>query len=461
MHDGEGASVSTNSTHPTIASAIPRKLTTIVLLVCWATVIADGFDVVVFGAIVPSLLADPSLGLNPASVGLLASAAVIGMFFGSLLSGTLTDRFGRKRMLIIWIAWFSIVTALCSLAPTPEVLGALRFLAGIALGGVMPTASALTAEYSSSKQRNLVYGIMWSGFPIGGILAALAGLVILPMFGWRGMFVLGIAPIVLIIPAAFVLLPESAAYLLARGDRSRAEALAARHGFQLPTSAPVGIAPAPARGSVGSLFAGGLARFTIAFWIGSFLCLFMIYGLNTWLPQIMQAAGYSLGSALGFLLVYNVGAVLGLIGISWLADRFESRRVVISSFLMAAVAVGLLSIPVPTIALYGLLILAGAGALGTQAFINAWVSKASPTEVRATAIGWSLGIGRLGSVLAPTALGLLVASGASTNGNFYAIAIPGVVGAIVIAVLTLPTRAPAADVLTTPAADDRQPVSQS
>lgn len=432
------ASPSLSSAEPS-ASGHPPRLVITVLVLCWATVVADGFDVVVFGAVVPSLLRDPSLGLNPASVGIVGSMAVLGMFVGSLLSGFLTDRFGRKRMLILSIVWFSVFTGLCALAPSAEILGLLRFFAGIALGGVMPAASALTAEYSSPKQRNLVYGVMWSGFPLGGILAALAGLVILPAFGWRGMFLLGLLPLVLIVPVAVALLPESAAFLLARGETAKAKALAARHGFALPEIARAND-DTPVRGSVRALFRGGLARLTVVFWIASFLCLFMIYGLNTWLPQIMQSAGYSLGSALGFLLVYNVGAILGLVGISFLADRFESRPVVITSFLVAALTLFLLSIPFPTIALYALLIVAGAAVLGTQAFINAWVSKESPTEVRGTALGWSLGIGRLGSVLAPTALGLLVASGGGTSVNFYAIAVPGILGAAVVLLLTAGRR---------------------
>jgi AAHS family benzoate transporter-like MFS transporter len=436
------ASPSLSATEPS-TQRHPRRLVITVLILCWATVVADGFDVVVFGAVVPSLLRDASLGLNPASVGLVGSMAVLGMFVGSLLSGFLTDRFGRKRMLVLSVIWFSVFTGLCALVPSAEILGLLRFIAGIALGGVMPAASALTAEYSSPKQRNLVYGVMWSGFPLGGILAALAGLVILPAFGWRGMFLLGLLPLVLIVPAAVALLPESASFLLARGEHAKAKALAVRHNFVLPEIARHGD-DTPVRGSVRALFHGGLARLTVVFWITSFLCLFMIYGLNTWLPQIMQAAGYSLGSALGFLLVYNVGAILGLVGISFLADRFESRPVIITSFLAAALSLFLLSIPFPTIALYALLIVAGAAVLGTQAFINAWVSKESPTEVRGTALGWSLGIGRLGSVLAPTALGLLVASGAGTSLNFYAIAVPGVLGAAVLLLFTTRRRSTSA-----------------
>lgn len=440
---------------PAASPGHPRRVTLTVLVVCWATIIADGFDVVVFGALVPSLIADPALGLDPAGVGILGTMAVVGMFAGSLLSGPITDRFGRKRTLVVFVTWFSVVTGLCALAPSAEVLGALRFVAGIALGGVMPTASALLAEYSSPRQRNLVYGVLWSGFPLGGILAALGGLVILPAFGWRGMFLLGLAPLVLIVPFAITMLPESVAFLLARGDRDRARALATRHGFSLPDEAPLDPGETPARASVRALFAAGSARRTIAFWASSFLCLFMIYGLNTWLPQIMQGAGYSLGSALTFLLVYNVGAIIGLVSISFLADRFDSRRVVITSFLVAATAIGLLSITFPTLVLYALLILAGAGALGTQAFINAWVSKTSATRVRATALGWSLGIGRLGSALAPVTLGVILGSDADASWNFYTIAIPGVIGAILIAALT--TRAGTAAPSAVPGEADARP----
>lgn len=408
----------------------------IVLAICWATVIADGYDVVVFGAALPSLLQEPGWGLTPAGAGLIGSMALVGMFIGSMTSGTLTDRFGRRRMLLICLVWFSALTGACALAPTPEFFGVLRFLAGIGLGGVLPTASALVAEYSSKRSRNLAYGIMFSGFPIGGILAAVVALVLIPAFGWRALFVVGLFPLLVIFPVALRYLPESIAFLLARGRRTEAQEVAQRHNLTLPPTPPtVGATVGQARekSPIAEMLSRRYLVATVCFCAASFLCLFMIYGLNTWLPQIMRGAGYSLGSALSFLLVFNIGAIVGTILISTAADRMGSKAVITLTFLVAAVSVALLAFNLPTAALYVLVGLGGAGVIATQAFINAYVSEHYPVRMGATALGWSLGIGRLGSIAAPPVLGLLIGSGLGLQWNFYAIAIPGLLGAAIIA----------------------------
>jgi len=427
----------TAPTPPAAGNERLGRIGIIVLAICSATVIADGYDVVVFGAVLPSLLQEPGWGLTPAGAGLIGSMALVGMFIGSMVSGPLTDRFGRRRMLLICLAWFSVLTGACALAPTPESFGLLRFLAGVGLGGVLPTASALVAEYSSKRSRKLVYGIMFSGFPIGGILAALVALVLIPAFGWRALFVVGLFPLLVIFPLAFRFLPESIAFLLARGRRAEAQAVAQRHQLTLPASPPADDSAVDDAREKKSPVAEILSRrylvATICFCAASFLCLFMIYCLNTWLPQLMREAGYSLGSALSFLLVFNIGAIVGTILISTAADRMGSKVVITTTFLVAAVAVSLLAFALPTAALYVLVGLGGAGVIATQAFINAFVSEHYPDCIGATALGWSMGIGRLGSIAAPPVLGLLIGSGLGLHWSFYAIAIPGLLGAAIIA----------------------------
>lgn len=417
------------------------RVTVLVLAVCWFTVIADGYDVVVYGAVLPSLLQEPSWGLTPAGAGLIGSLALIGMFIGSLTIGTLTDIIGRRWTLIGCLVWFSVFTVLCAFATSPVMFGALRFVAGLGLGGVLPTATALTAEYSPRRIRNLVYAIMFSGFPLGGILAALLGLRLIPAYGWQSMFLLAAVPLLVVAPIALRYLPESVAFLLARGRRAEAEEVARRHGLTLP---PPPAEPVPAgrrRGTpVRELFSPAYLLATCCFLATTFVCLFMIYGLNTWLPQIMREAGYSLGGALTFLLVFNVGAIVGTIIIATAADRLGSKPVLVGTFLLAAAAVTLLSLRLPTGLLYLLVGLGGIGTIGTQAFILAYASKHYPVRMGATAMGWTLGVGRLGSVAAPPVLGLIIGSALGIEWNFYAIGLAGLVGAALVALVP---RAPA------------------
>ncbi|MET9524427.1 MFS transporter [Streptomyces coeruleorubidus] len=367
------------------------------------------------------------------------------MLIGATTVGTLTDILGRRRMLICCLTWFSVMTGLCAIATSPEVFGIFRFLAG--LGGVLPTASALSGEYSHPKARNLVFAIIFSGFPVGGILAAFTGMFVIPRFGWQAMFLLGLLPLALIVPVALKFLPESIAFLRAKGRHAEAERTARRWSITLEDTqeeAPTTTRPSAETGPnsmspVKALLSRDYIVATLCFLVMSCLCLFMIYGYNTWLPEIMRQAGYSSGSALGFLLMFNLGAVVGQLLISLAADRLGSKPIIVTTYLLAAVAVILLSLRLPTAVLYAAVALGGVGAMGTQTFVLAYVSKYYPVRMGATAMGWALGFGRLGSMLAPPLLGLIIGARLAFQWNFYALAVPGVIGA---ALIGLVPRAP-------------------
>lgn len=175
---------------------------------------------------------------------------------------------------------------------------------------------------------------------------------------------------------------------------------------------------------VKGLFSEKRALSTLMFWLSFFMCLLVMYGLSTWLPKIMQGAGYPLGSSLTFLLVLNVGAVIGAITGGKLADRFGSRKVLISYFLLAFTSLLLLSFKPNMIFLYILLAIAGGTTTGTQIITTAYVSQYYPSVIRSTGIGWALGIGRIGGIMGPTLGGVLLSQQYSLQANFLAFAIP-------------------------------------
>ncbi|MGH3519791.1 MAG: MFS transporter [Haloechinothrix sp.] len=178
------------------------------------------------------------------------------------------------------------------------------------------------------------------------------------------------------------------------------------------------------------------------FAITSFFGLLLVYGLNTWLPQIMNSAGYPLTSSLLFLVMMNAGAALGSVLVAPIGDRFGMKPVTMLAFASAAVSIFLLSSSTVAPVMYALVAIAGFGTIGTQIMVNAHVAMHFPAEVRATALGWTLGIGRLGAIVGPTFGGILLASGLGTEWNFYAFAIPAAIGVALVALL--PGRARAA-----------------
>lgn len=403
-----------------------------VVAICLVTIIFDGYDLIVYGAVVPALTAPGSeWELTLPQAGAIGSYALMGMVLGTLIVGALTDILGRRKIMLASIIWFSVAMGLTALAPNPEMFGFLRFVTGVGLGGVVPTAIALTVEYAPPHRRNFNNALMFSGFSIGGVLAAFLAINLLPTHSFRLLFWIGMAPLLIVVPLAWKFLPESAAFLLARGRRDEAEAVAARYGLTLPAAGADD--DADSKSAVATLFAGNRIVATLLFGAASFVGLLLVYGLNQWLPKIMTTAGYPLGSALTFLLVLNVGAVVGSLLVSVLADKWGSKAVTVAAFGSAAISLALLATK-PNAGLLMLLVaVAGFGTVGTQILINGYVATHYPASARATALGWSLGVGRIGAIVGPTYGAWLLASGNGIEWNFYGFAIPAVIGALIIA----------------------------
>ncbi|MDR2993612.1 MAG: MFS transporter, partial [Bacillus cereus] len=155
------------------------SITKLVVFICWLAILADGYDLGIYGAVLPKLLEDNNWALSPAHAGTIASYALFGMFIGAILVGTITDKIGRKWTLICCLALFSITMGLVAIAPSPELFGLSRFIGGIGLGGVIPTASALTVEYSPQKRQSFIYALMFTGYPLGIVLGAILSMVML------------------------------------------------------------------------------------------------------------------------------------------------------------------------------------------------------------------------------------------------------------------------------------------
>ncbi len=407
-----------------------------VATLCWLAVLLDGFDLVVLGAVLPSLLDYRPWGLTPASASLVTTVGLVGMTIGALTIGTLTDVVGRRKALIGAVALFSVFTLLCAFAPGPGAFGALRFLAGLGLGGCLPTAIALVNEFTRGHRGGRATTTVMTGYHVGAVATAGLAIAVIPHLGWRAMFVLGALPALVLVPLMLRHLPESASYLLAHGRREEAEAVAARYGLELEPDAAPASAPAPVRveaaGPVKVLFSPGYLRTSIAIWVTSFMGLLLVYGLNTWLPQLMRVAGYDLGAALAFLLVLNVGAVVGLLVAGRVADRVGARTAGIGWFSAAAVFLALLSIKVPLGGIYVMVFLAGVFVFSAQVLVYAFTSANHPPQVRATALGWSAGVGRIGAICGPILGGAVLAAGVAVPWGFYAFAVVGALGAVAL-----------------------------
>ncbi|WP_200951917.1 aromatic acid/H+ symport family MFS transporter [Arthrobacter sp. Soil736] len=407
-------------------SRFPRR-SVLAVLVCWLLVVFDGYDLIVYGTVQSSLISETGWGLNKATAGTIGSMAFLGMMIGAIFAGRMADSWGRRRTILGCAIVFSVFTVLCAFAPSAAVFGVLRLLAGIGLGGLVPSANALVAELVPTKWRSTIATLMMSGVPIGGSIAALVGIQLIPAFGWQSMFLVAVLALVVVVPLGLKYLPETLAPVRATGSATgKAARKAAGKGNTIKE--PSGFS---------SLLRAPYLGVSMLFALATIATLFAWYGLGTWLPNLMQLAGYNLGSALTFALALNLGAVAGSVITAWAGTRFGPIPTAIAAAAVAAGALVVLVTGPPVAVVYLMLVLAGVGTHGTQCLIIAAVASHYPGHLRGTALGWALGTGRIGAVAAPQVGGLLLAAGLGVNSNFLAFAGAAAIAAVLLAAVGL------------------------
>ena len=405
-----------------------------VLLWCFAILILDGYDLAIAGAALPSIM--KGMGVDAKTAGFMASSALFGMMFGAIGLGTLADKIGRRLALALCVLLFSVFTAAAGLASDPVTFGVLRFIAGLGIGGALPVAAAHMAEFMPKKVRSRMTTLAACGYAVGSILAGVLGKQFIESSGWQSVFFAAGLPVVLI-PFILKYLPESMPFLIKKGDETQLRQVVGklRPDVRLePHEQFLVPAEDKAEGSpVSKLFQDGRGFSTLMIWVAYITCMFMLYALSTWLVKLMAMAGYSLGSALNFLLAYNIGAIAGAVGFGWLADKVNPKWVLFSGFVLAAVSLTLLGYGAQPLLL--VVAVVGATTLGTLLLAYAYTGQYYPMSSRSTGVGMASGIGRIGAMLAPIGIGFLVSLNLPLVQNFLSIASAGVIGAVAVALI--------------------------
>ena len=420
---------------PELTQQEARRTRTVWWILTLATVglIFDGYDLVVYGAVVSTFLRDASqIGpVTPPVAGALGSYALFGVALGALLAGSVGDIIGRRKVMLASYAWFSVGMACTALAQSTQTFGWMRFVTGLGIGSLVATTAALVAEYAPRDKKNLFIAISNGGIPLGSMLSAILAMVLMQHIGWRGMFWIGALPLVTLLPLAYFKMPESVAWLAARGRLEEARALAQRIGVPMPTatsaaSAGTDIAPDAAVQNLRSGFAGLFGAYylwpTLVLGCMSATGLLLVYSLNTWLPELMLRAGYNTKGSLAFLAVLNGGSLFGALAASRAADRFGPKPVVAASFATGAAALVVLTFNFELAALLAVVAVVGLGTSGTQTLIYGFVANYYRTKVRAAGVAWCAGFGRIGGIGGPLLGSVLIGTGLSLDLIFYVLA---------------------------------------
>lgn len=403
----------------------------VVLLCAASSLILDGFDIQAVGFTGPALIGD--LRVERAALGPALAASLVGMAIGAAVVGALGDRWGRRRALIASTALFGVATLLAATATSVPTLAVWRFITGLGLGGALPIATALIAEFAPRRLRAQVIGAIQVGVPLGGMLGAMLAAELMPSYGWRSVFIVGGALPLLVAAAMYFVLPESPRFLATRPQAAQALAAlltridpggryAATDVFVLGEEAP------PTRAGVRALFSAQLRWDTVVVSLAFLTNMYAVYAFFNWAPLVLTSLGFEMVTAVRGALVFNFAGIAGVLTCSWLISRLGSRRPLAAGALAGSASLAWLAWLAWSLsagnaaealpALMGGIALAGATISAVMVGMYTLAAHVFPTECRTSGIGWVLGAGRTGGVAAALGGGLLLTlSGA---GGFFA-----------------------------------------
>ena len=416
-----------------------------IIILCGLMMFLDGFDTQAISYIAPRIARE--WGLSRELLGPIFSSALIGLMVGYLVLSPLSDRFGHRRLIIISTVTFALLTLITVLATSVTQLIALRFVTGIALGAAIPSAVALTTEYSPQRLRATFVLALYCGFSLGFVAAGGVAAWIIPLHGWRSLLWIGaIAPLTLAV-FVFIFLPESIDFLV----RTKAEPESIWRVVRsvdraLPNQGPrVFTTPVEEkRSAVGSLFQSDRTLGTLVLWLVFGLNLAEFYALQSWLPTILTNLGHSLNTVALATSLMEIGGIVAAFVIGPAMDRLGPYGSLATVYFAGVVFVALLGLAISAQS-WVLLIAAfcaGFCISGGQKSVIALAAIFYPTPIRSTGGGWALGIGRVGGIGGPLLIGVLLAYQLSAASLFYAAAGPMLLAGILVMLLGVKYKTP-------------------
>jgi benzoate transport len=406
----------------------------------------DGFDVLVM-----SFTASEVAGewrLKGAELGVLLSAGLFGMAGGSLFVAPWADRIGRRAAILLCLGLITAGMLASAFAQGPTQLVVLRVVTGIGIGGILASLNVITSEYSPLRWRSTAISLQVTGYPVGATIGGTIAAFLITRYGWRSAFLFGAVASGVMFPAVVRSLPESLDFLLSRRPPDalrRLNDLLRRMGREELSQLPPPRAEAHAdRNPVSRLFSPGAARSTLLVWASFFLVMFSFYFITSWTPKLLVAAGLSTGQGITGGVLLNLGGIVGGTLFGYLSSRAELTRLSCLYLVLTAACTllfGLLASGLTAALVIALAI--GVFLFGSMVGLYAVTPALYPAGIRTTGMGWAIGIGRIGAILAPLTAGMLVDRGWSTAELYYGFAAPLVLAVLLVRGLKGP-GAPAA-----------------
>ena len=409
----------------------------VVMLCAVAVLILEGFDIQIIGFVAPALTTE--FGITRSELAPVLGASLVGMAVGALAVGPVGDRWGRRPALLASTALFGVATLLGATSESVDALAGWRFITGIGLGGALPNATALLAEFAPPRWRNQAIAAAIVGVPIGGMFGSLIAAELIVFSGWRALFVVGGVLPLAAAAVMFLTMPESPRYLAVRGRQtarlaSMLNRLAPGSQFTADDRFVLDAVPVRSTGSLSVIFSLAYLRDTLGSWVAFATNIFAVYSFFSWSPVVLTSLGLDLSSAVRGSFYFNLAGISGALVNAWLIARFGSRLPLIGMCLFGVTALSALAWltqnaftdPGATIIDDTALMLGVAGAglaiNAVQIGMYAVVANVYPTACRSSGVGWALGVGRIGGIVSAFA-GSMLLTQAGGAGFFGGIAV--------------------------------------
>lgn len=411
-----------------------------VTALCFIIAMLDGFDTQSIAFVAPKIAEE--WGLSPSAFGPIFAVGLLGLTVGAFTLSPAADKFGRKAVILLSTLIFGLFALLTAYATTMNELLIYRFITGIGLGAAMPNIIALTSEYGPARLRATLVTVMFCGFPLGSTIGGLVSTGLIANWGWQSVFFVGGVLPLLLLPVLYFMLPESVRFLVAKGAPEskiapivkKIDATASVSDFieglkHEQSSTKKGF-------SIFQLFTEGRAPVTLLLWVAFFMNLLVMYFLVNWLPTLLKGAGLPLSLAILSTATLNMGGVVGAVVLGRLIDKLSPYLVLGTAYAASAAFIALLAFGGTnlTVLLVGAA-LSGFGVVGAQIGCNALTAAVYPTNIRATGVGWALGIGRIGAIVGPLVGGVLLAAGWTPQNLILLAVVPALVASVAVFVL--------------------------
>ena len=401
------------------------------IAICFLMSVLDGMDVLVVSYCAPAIAED--LNLGPKTLGFVFSAGLIGMAIGAIFLAPFADRFGRKKIILASALIMGSSVLLTAYSENILQLILMRLISGLGIGCMLATTAALTSENVLNNSKDFWVSLVISGYPVGAVASGYVAAAIIPSYGWESMFVLAGLTTLLTIPLIFFFLSESPQFYLKKQPKdalAKANKILIKMNFKPLNSLPKIGLKANNKPLVSQLFSEKYKISTLQLWAALFFAFGCLYFLISWIPKLATDAGLSIELAIYAGTIFNVGAFFGIVLQGYFSSKIGLKKTISFFLLLTFLLMASFKLFVGTDILLLVYFLLGFSLQGGFVGLYAVAARLYPTEFKTTGVGWAIGMGRVGGILAPLIGGFFISIGLSLSANFFIFSIPALIASV-------------------------------